>query len=152
MAGGDLNRRTALGALSLAALGGTYLVSTAGNTQATELALSPPDARRLVREGKLVLVDIRRPDEWAATGVPQGALAIDMRRADFIEAVKETAGNNPDVPIAFICAGGVRSRWVTNALTDAGLTNLVDIPEGMLGSAAGPGWLARGLPVEAVAE
>lgn len=99
-----------------------------------------------------MLVDIRRPDEWATTGVPKGALTLDMRRPDFAAAMTQVARDNPSVPIAVICAGGVRSRWVTSALSKAGLTNVVDIPEGMLGSAAGPGWLARGLPVDAVAE
>ena len=33
-------------------------------------------------------------------------------------------------------------------LTDAGFTNVVHIKEGMAGSGAGPGWLARGLPTE----
>jgi len=32
-------------------------------------------------------------------------------------------------------------------LEKAGFTRIVDIPEGMLGSSAGPGWLARDLPV-----
>jgi hypothetical protein len=30
----------------------------------------------------------------------------------------------------------------------AGFTRILDVPEGMVGSAAGPGWIARGLPVE----
>jgi hypothetical protein len=32
-------------------------------------------------------------------------------------------------------------------LAEAGFTGIVDVPEGMLGSSAGPGWLARDLPV-----
>ena len=32
-------------------------------------------------------------------------------------------------------------------LSEAGFTQIIDVPEGMLGSAAGPGWLALDLPV-----
>ncbi len=142
----------ALGAGSLVVLGGGYLLTRTSRARATDTVLTAPDAAKLLRSGELVLIDVRRPDEWASTGVAQGALASDMRRADFVQTVKQAASDNPGLPVAFICAGGVRSRWVTNALADAGLTNVADIPEGMLGSAAGPGWLARGLPVEPVAE
>jgi len=41
----------------------------------------------------------------------------------------------------------VRSARVSNQLIAAGFTYIIDVPEGMLGSAAGPGWLERGLPL-----
>ncbi|WP_306113618.1 MULTISPECIES: rhodanese-like domain-containing protein [unclassified Roseovarius] len=152
MAGGVINRRVLLGALVIGASGGAYFLTRPDSARATDVTLSAPEARQLVDEGKLILVDIRRPDEWARTGIAPGAHAIDMRRADFVQAVKQAASDTPDLPIAFICAAGVRSRRVTHALADAGLTNIVDIPEGMLGSSAGPGWVARGLPVVAVTQ
>jgi hypothetical protein len=31
-------------------------------------------------------------------------------------------------------------------LKKAGFTQILDVPEGMQGSGAGPGWLSRGLP------
>lgn len=36
---------------------------------------------------------------------------------------------------------------VARALSRYGYTRVYDVPEGMSGSRAGPGWLARGLPV-----
>jgi hypothetical protein len=36
---------------------------------------------------------------------------------------------------------------MSNLLENAGFTNIIDVPEGMMGSRAGPGWLKRGLPV-----
>lgn len=36
---------------------------------------------------------------------------------------------------------------MTERLRAAGFTQIIDVPEGMLGSGAGPGWLKRGLPV-----
>lgn len=111
-------------------------------------ALSPAEALQAVRDGSVVLIDIRRPDEWARTGVPEGAVPIDMRRPDFAEAVR-AAQAEAALPVALICARGVRSRRMTQVLTEVGFDQIIDVPEGMLGSFAGPGWLKKGLPVVA---
>lgn len=113
----------------------------------TALVMSPPDARDAAARGEILLVDIRRPDEWQATGLPDNAVGVDMRRPDFIAAVL-AARRDPSQPVAVICARGVRSARVTRAFEAAGIGPIIDIPEGMLGSRAGPGWLARGLPVQ----
>ncbi|QJF53255.1 rhodanese-like domain-containing protein [Roseobacter ponti] len=110
-------------------------------------ALSPGEAHDLAARGDILLVDIRRPDEWVRTGVGEGALPIDMRRADFIDELLVRTGGRTDVPVALICARGVRSRRLSARLESAGFTEIRDVPEGMLGSGAGPGWLDRGLPV-----
>ncbi|MEM7711435.1 MAG: rhodanese-like domain-containing protein [Pseudomonadota bacterium] len=109
--------------------------------------LSPPEVLAAVEAGELLLVDIRRPDEWAETGVAPGAAPLDMRREDFVPALQDLAAGDLTRPIALICARGVRSDRMSARLTEAGFTRIVDVPEGMLGSSAGPGWLARGLPV-----
>lgn len=108
--------------------------------------LSTPDAHRAALSGEVVLIDIRRPDEWQRTGVGQGAVPLDMRRDDFTDALLVQTAGRTDVPIALICARGVRSRGMAARLTAAGFTNIIDVPEGMLGSGAGSGWLRRGLP------
>ncbi len=97
--------------------------------------------------GALFLIDIRRPDEWRRTGIGEGANGIDMRRRDFIEALVQVTGGNRSAPVALICARGVRSRKMSVRLREAGFTNIIDVPEGMLGSGAGPGWLKTELPV-----
>ncbi|MEM7440321.1 MAG: rhodanese-like domain-containing protein [Pseudomonadota bacterium] len=143
-----ISRRHAIlggGAFGLVAVGGLVALRTPLRAQDVRL-LTPPEALAEVRAGKLLLVDVRRPDEWSRTGIAEGAVPIDLRRDDFIEAVR-AARANPQQPIAVICARGVRSARMTRALTEAGITPLVDVPEGMLGSRAGPGWLERGLPV-----
>ncbi|MEL7100592.1 MAG: rhodanese-like domain-containing protein [Pseudomonadota bacterium] len=109
--------------------------------------LSPPDAHAAAAAGEVLLVDIRRPDEWRRTGLGAGAQPLDMRRPDFPQALAALVQGDIAAPIALICARGVRSRRLSAALAEAGFTNIIDIPEGMLGSGAGPGWLARGLPV-----
>ena len=114
-----------------------------------ETALSVTDAHARALNSEITLVDIRRPDEWRRTGVPEGGLALDMRRADFAQALLEQVAGDRGAPIALICARGVRSRGLTARLTQAGFTRIIDVPEGMLGSGAGPGWLRTGLPVVA---
>jgi len=99
--------------------------------------------------GDIVLIDIRRPDEWRKTGVGEGAEPLDMRRKDFVEILGTLVNGDLDTPVALICARGVRSARLSKRLSDAGFTRIIDVPEGMLGSRAGPGWLASGLPTRA---
>ncbi|NVO55795.1 rhodanese-like domain-containing protein [Rhodobacteraceae bacterium B1Z28] len=102
--------------------------------------------------GDILLVDIRTPREWRATGVGEGAHPLDMRREDFVQALQQLVNGDQSEPVALICARGVRSARLSNQLTTAGFTNIIDVPEGMLGSAAGPGWVRAGLPVETYKE
>ncbi len=109
--------------------------------------LSVADAHKAALAGQIVLVDIRRPDEWARTGVAEAAIALDMRDAGFMEQLLAAVEGERDTSIALICARGVRSRRLAGQMRDAGFTAVFDVPEGMLGSGAGPGWLKAGLPV-----
>lgn len=145
-----LTRRTLLGGLAATAVvaTGTYLTFPGQAPAAGVSDASPPDVLSAVRDGQLLLIDIRRPDEWERTGLAEGAIPIDMRRPDFVEAVR-AARLDAAQPVAVICARGVRSQRLTTRLIEAGITPIVDVPEGMLGSFAGPGWLKRGLPVVA---
>ncbi len=109
-----------------------------------------PTAHARAVAGRLTLIDIRRPDEWQATGVGRGAHPLDMRRDDFTAALLMLVNGDTAAPIALICARGVRSARLATRLTGAGFTRLINVPEGMLGAAEGPGWIARGLPVRRV--
>ena len=115
------------------------------------LRLSVREAHERAVAGELLLIDIRTPREWQATGIGEGAHPIDMRRSDFIQALTALAGPDRNRKIGVICARGVRSARMSIELARAGFTNIVDVPEGMLGSRAGPGWLKTGLPVRAYA-
>ncbi len=111
-------------------------------------AIGPEAAHERALAGDLLLIDIRRPDEWRDTGIGAGAQPLDMRRKDFIETLTGLAGGQTERPVALICARGVRSARLARRLKAAGFTQVLDVSEGMSGSAAGPGWLARGLPVQ----
>ncbi|MEY8828002.1 rhodanese-like domain-containing protein [Sedimentitalea sp. XS_ASV28] len=141
---------------------GVVLLAVAAALVVYRLSLIPPDyagrsisveqAHELASRGELVLIDIRRPEEWKRTGIPAGASPLDMRRPDFQATLAEIADADRSRPIALICARGVRSARMAQALSAAGYTDIIDVPEGMLGSAAGPGWLASNLPVTPIAE
>ncbi|MEO1678744.1 MAG: rhodanese-like domain-containing protein [Pseudomonadota bacterium] len=134
-----------LGLFGLA--GGAGFVAWYHGGEGSGRVLTPAEAYDQATRGDLILVDIRRPDEWGLTGVGAGAVPLDMRRDDFTAELSGLAGGDLGADIAVICARGVRSRHLSRRLSEAGFTRVHDVPEGMLGSGAGPGWLGRGLPV-----
>ncbi|WP_420557317.1 rhodanese-like domain-containing protein [Roseovarius sp.] len=142
-----MTRRTVIGAglITATAVGAGYRVASHQRFDGSELSVR--DAFDAAQAGDVLLIDIRTPEEWRETGIGQGAHPIDMRRSDFIAALDSLTGARKDAPIALICARGVRSARLGRALVNAGYTNTVNVPEGMLGSRAGPGWIASGLPV-----
>lgn len=137
----------ALAGAGFAATGGRSLF-WAALSEATARRIGVAEAHRLALAGEIVLVDIRRPEEWAASGSPASGHRLDMTRPDFTEALLALTGGDRDARVALICARGVRSSRLTNRLTEAGFSNVIDVPEGMLGSAAGPGWVREGLPID----
>jgi rhodanese-related sulfurtransferase len=142
------SRRTALliGTAALAAAAISYPLvypAYAGPTLDAEAAFQKAEA------GEILLIDIRRPDEWQSTGTAKGAHRIDLRDPDFIDALAKLAEGDRTRPIALICARGVRSARTANLLAENGFSQVINIPEGMLGSSDGPGWIARGLPLTA---
>ncbi|MGB5871631.1 MAG: rhodanese-like domain-containing protein, partial [Albidovulum sp.] len=110
-------------------------------------AITPQQALEGLRDGKLMLVDIRRPDEWRSTGIATGARLIDMRADDFFAQVEHATGGDKSMPIALICARGVRSYKTAARLKTAGYKVVLDVSEGMLGTGDGAGWIAAGLPM-----
>lgn len=129
----------------LTALAGASLPARA-LAQLASPDISATDAHARAIAGDIILVDIRRPDEWRLTGLGEGAVPLDMRRRDFAEVLGNLTGPDRTRPVALICAAGVRSARTARRLEKAGFTNVLNVPEGMTGSAAGPGWLRRGLP------
>jgi rhodanese-related sulfurtransferase len=136
----------ALAAIAMAAV----VTVNAGATQTP--IVGARQAHVAAARGEVTIVDIRRPSEWRATGVPQGAALISLQTPrgarGFLERMAELTGGDKGKPLALICAGGVRSSYAAGVLRADGYTNVVDIGEGMLGSAHGPGWLQRRLPTE----
>ena len=147
-------RQFLVGSLTLAttggavyAFGGRNLFYAAITEEVFSEQIDAVEAHKRAKAGEITLIDIRRPDEWAETGSGEGAVRLDMRRRDFVAELERITAGDRSKPVAIICARGVRSARVTNFLTEAGYTQIIDVPEGMLGSRAGPGWIKRNLPL-----
>ncbi len=114
------------------------------------------EALALQREGKLVIIDIRTPEEWRQTGIPLGAKRADMYNrqgpAAFVDDVLTQVEGNRAAPIGLICRVGNRSTKAHKLLLSKGFTNVFNVKEGMQGSETGPGWLKRGLPLDGCAK
>lgn len=148
------HRAVCLG-LSMAGLLVLTGVWSAGGLRAQEFGkavISAEEALSLAQAGQLTLVDVRSPREWRQTGVPAGARPVTIHDPNglvgFLEAVREELDADFDRPIALICARGNRSTLAQSAMSEAGYSRVLNIREGMLGSADGPGWLSRGLPTD----
>ncbi len=102
-----------------------------------------------VKNGTVVLVDIRSRSEWRQTGIASVAIPLSMHERGFIEGLNKLQSENPAKTIALICAVGGRTGYVTNLLAGRGYENIADVSEGMLGGRAGKGWIPSGLPVKA---
>ncbi len=140
--------RLRLNALTMAAA----LLLTACLAQ-TSPTLTAQAAYDQVKAGALTLIDVRTPAEWRQTGVPEGAVRIEMQDPKgpdgFAATVLAQVRGDHQAPIALICRTGNRSTQMQQALTARGFTRVYNVKEGMAGSADGPGWIKRGLPVTA---
>jgi rhodanese-related sulfurtransferase len=114
--------------------------------------ISAPDAQTALEAGKLTLIDIRTPPEWRQTGVAKGAKRLDMLHPGgaqgFVADLLKQVNGDRNAPIGLICRTGNRTTQVARYLEAQGFTQVMNVKEGMVGSAAGPGWMKRGLPVE----
>lgn len=130
----------------------SFLLFAMISTTVAALDMSAPEAFEAAKSGKLTLIDIRTPPEWKETGVAPGATLINMLHPQgapgFLNAVLQKVGGDKTAPIALICRTGNRTTQVQRFLQAEGFTRVYNVKEGMAGSGAGPGWLARKLPVE----
>ena len=111
-------------------------------------AVTPEQAEQLSRDGEAILIDIRGPDEWAQSGLAEGALAISVHEPGFVERLNEAMGGDLSRPTMPICSTGGRSGQVVRQLRQMGYDGIIDVPEGMFGNYYGPGWIGAGLPVK----
>ncbi len=137
---------------TLFALALAPLVALASPAAGEPGLIDAAEAFRLARSGALVLVDVRSPAEWRATGLPAGALAATVHGPrgyeGFVARVRAALGGDIARPVATICAAGGRSARAAARLRAAGFRSVRDVSEGMEGRRGLPGWRARGLPVE----
>ena len=112
----------------------------------TGATLTSAEAHRKAASGELVIVDIRAPNEWAATGVAQRARLITMYQPSARFAARIKSLQDSGRQVGLICAAGVRSKRMQAFLARAGVTGVIDIGDGMTGGRRGRGWIKSGLP------
>ncbi len=113
--------------------------------------LTARDAHLAQKSGTVVLIDVRTPNEWQRTGLPQGALGATLQDNDFIDQVFTHLNGDKSKPVALICRTGRRSQTAAERLEQAGFTAIFNVREGFAGrSGAGPGWKAQKLPIDPV--
>ncbi len=121
--------------------------------------LSADEAWRLLEgDDEAVLVDVRTPEEWQQTGVPD---LTSLNRDVVLDPLQTFLGPNPDFLVAlseaglapgdgrtvvFVCRSGGRSIAAAQLATSAGFGPAYNVLEGVEGH-AGPGWAAQGLPL-----
>jgi rhodanese-related sulfurtransferase len=110
--------------------------------------ISAAEAHEKSVSGELLLIDIRKPEEWITTGIGEGARPISIHVQGFLERLEEATGGDPTARIALICAMGSRSAAVQRELAALGYSNVIDVAEGMSGGPNGHGWIGSGLPVK----
>ena len=112
--------------------------------------MSAPDALKGVEAGSMVLLDIRTPQEWKETGIASVAIPLTMHNREFLDGFQKIVAENKGKKIGIICATGGRTQWLQAELKKRGLPPVIDVSEGMMGSKAGPGWIARGLAIKKI--
>jgi rhodanese-related sulfurtransferase len=124
-----------------------------GALRAEDGAIPAREAWSEASAGRLVIIDVRSPDEWAATGTPRGALRISIEQSfgddDFVGAVLSQLGHDRAVAVALICTGGERSRRAGELLAAAAFADVRQVREGLRGAGPGQlGWIELGLPLD----
>ena len=90
--------------------------------------LTPAQFAEGLRQPGAVLVDVRRPDEFAAGHLP-GAVNLEVTAPDFGQRV---AALDKTKPTYVYCRSGARSATAAGQLTTAGFTQVSNLLGGVL--------------------
>ena len=100
----------------------------AANAQVPRVA--GDEARRLVAEEDAVLVDVRDPNEVAASGRLQGALAVSRGMLEFCadpDSSYHDAALRRDRPVVLYCAAGGRAALAGQTLLEMGFSRVYNL-------------------------
>ncbi len=118
-----------------------FLVMTSSISFGADVVrMSATEAAERLQAGDAVLIDVREPNEWAATGVAEPAILLAM--SDLRGARKQWRPfleQNRDKTLLLICRSGNRSGQVASLLAKEGFKTV--------NVGAFSAWKAAGLPV-----
>lgn len=127
-------------------LAGSFMLPASVVFGQAPASLSVRDAYEAARSGEIILVDIRSAAEWADTGLPQGAVPLDVDATAFDVRLAGLRLDHPGKRIVLIDRTGAQAIAVAQKLAGRGWRELAGVRGGMLGPG---GWLAEKLPVMA---
>ena len=144
-------RRNRPRGLALCAIAALALAATAFSAAWAGGAVTPEQAQFEAASTGRILIDVRSPQEWRATGLPAKArtVTIHQRGDAFLDGILAAVGDDKNQPIALICATGVRSMHAQRFLEGQGFTNVMNVEGGLFGAPGVTGWVDSGLPMEA---
>ncbi len=127
-------------------LAGSFMLPASFVLAQAPQALTAREAYDAARAGTLLLLDIRRPEEWRDTGLAQGAVALDAEASAFEVRLAGLRLDHAGKRIALIDRSGALSASIRTKLAGRGFRDIVVVRGGMLGPG---GWLEEKLPVVA---
>lgn len=117
---------------SMALLAAALLLTAPATAQHATHYVSAPSAAE-IEAANVLLVDIRRPEEWQQTGVFPGALLMTYDGGDpeaFIEGLRQHL--QPGQPVALICRTGNRTSRAAAQFAPLLEQPVVDLAGGMM--------------------
>ncbi|MSQ23511.1 MAG: rhodanese-like domain-containing protein [Chloroflexi bacterium] len=96
------------------------------------------DAKRLIDEGQVKVIDVRQPDEWVAGHIPQ---AEHVPLDGIVNQPLTTLTGDKESAYLFVCAVGGRSAIACEVAAAMGFTELYNLEGGTTA------WIKSGLPV-----
>ena len=127
-------------------LAGSFMLPASFVFGQSVATLSPREAHEAAQAKRVLLIDIRRAEEWTDTGLPQGAIALDVDAPAFEVRIAGLRLDHPGKRIVLIDRTGAQAVAVAQKLAGRGWRDLAGVRGGMLGPG---GWLAEKLPVTA---
>lgn len=82
------------------------------------------DAKSLIEEKDILMVDVRKPEDYAVAHV-EGAVLADKKKVH-----KVIENTNKDRPVICYCYMGISSRVACKNLTKAGFTHVLNLKGG----------------------
>ena len=111
--------------------------------------LNPDQLQSLQQQKNPLIVDVRTPSEWQASGIIpnshklQGFDSNGQFDAAQWLADLEKLKTSPDQPVVLVCRSGNRSSKIGAILTEQGQNNIYHLNTGI------QGWIQSGKPVQA---
>lgn len=102
--------------------------------------LSAENTYALMQKNSLILVDVRKPDEWHETGIPKNSKGVTLSDDGFADTILELTNNNKTKCIALTCHAGNRSKEAAFKLHNAGFNDLISVDGGIVS------WIEAELP------